>query len=334
MTQNLIAAEQENDLQAQICVESPVTGALKPVVNCSEPERASQHFSEDPPPATVAALEFKVAWLLNDRHSSIDWPGHGNLVVNAPGELKKKYETLCRIAKAHFPSRGDTIDVLNKTIDDYGLGGWANPYGFWTAFKRDMMDAAKKGVEAKCVPLEEGSRTSSDGIRSRNNCHEWKPSEGARDHEKRQVEQWFARTYSEINTIKIPATERWKKVLASGHSLDRLVAEAHTRVLADKDAMEEITSSEREIASLTPVVREIRVLANCSKAQAYRILEKFRKRWADGATEKLRRTRYFREKGPPSVAMPIGPPVEHLSPEVKYEDENTEERQWALLATV
>jgi len=79
MTQNLIAAEQENDLQA--CVESPVTDALGQVVNGCERERASQHFSEDPHAASVAALEFQVAWLLNawriDLGVSLAGPVHG-----------------------------------------------------------------------------------------------------------------------------------------------------------------------------------------------------------------------------------------------------------------
>jgi hypothetical protein len=275
MKQNHKEEQQENNLQAQICVESPVTGALKPVVNCSDPEIPQ---SEDPHPATVAALEFQVAWLLNDRHSSIYWPGHGNLVVNTPGELKKKYETLCRFAEAHFPSRGDTLDVLNQTIDDYGLGGYANPFGFWKAFKRDMIDAAKQGFEARCVPLEEGSRTSSDGIRSRNHSHEWTPSEGSHSHEQKRAKDWLTEKCSEISTTETPAVQKWKNVKASDNQLDRLIAEVFRRVVSDEVVMDELASAKRQVASVSPVVREICYLKGCSPAEAYRILEKFRKR--------------------------------------------------------
>jgi hypothetical protein len=279
MTQNHKEEQQENELQAQICVETGITGALKPVVNCTEPEVPQ---SEDPHPATVAALEFQVAWLLNDSHSSVAWPGHGNLVVNTPGGLKKKYETLCRIAEAHFPSRGDTIDVLDQTIDEYGLGGWANPFGFWTAFKHDMMDAAKKADEAKCVPFETGSRTSSDRIRSRNNCHEWKPSEGSHNHEEKQARQWLNEKYSEISTTETPAVQKWKNVIASDNPLDRLIAEAYRRVLADEGVMDNAAGTKRQMAGVAPVVLQICLLSRCSQAQAYRFLEKFRKQWAGG----------------------------------------------------
>jgi hypothetical protein len=307
MKQNYKEEQQENDLQAQVCVENPVTDAFRSVANGGyERERTSRHFSEDPYPASVAALEFQVAWLLNDSHSSMNWPGHGNMMINTPGELKKKYDNLCRIAKAHFPSRGDTLDVLNETVCDYGLGAYANPFGFWTAFKRDMRDAAKKAVEVKCVPFEKSSQTASDGIRSRKCSHAWQPSEGAHHHEKKQARQWLTQKYSEISATKTPAAQKWKNVIASDNPLDRLLVEAYNRVLTDKDVMEELASSEREVASLAPIVREIRLLTRCSQAKAYRILEKFRKRWADGATEKLGRPQYFREKGPPSVAMPIG----------------------------
>jgi hypothetical protein len=233
-----------------------------------------------PPAATLAAIEFQVACLLNDRLSTVNWPGRGPLVVNEPGGLAQKLGTLRRIAKAHFSSRGDLDDVLNQTIDEYGLWKWANPAGFWTAFKRDMIDAKKSAFEAKRIPLEQADLTSSDGLRSRRDSYEWKMAEGTRKLENEIARKWSIEHAGELYTCKQSVLDKWKIAQASDNEIDRLICGAVHRVAANKAYMDELARADREVAKLTRLVAEVRSLAGCSQAEAYRLISDFKRRYS------------------------------------------------------
>ena len=232
----------------------------------------------EPGPGTIAALEFQVACLLDDRLSLITWPGREPLIVNRPGDLAMKYETLRRIAKANFPSRGDLEDVLNRTIDEYGLMKFANPFGFWTAFKRDMIDAKKAASEAKRVYLENAIRNSSDGTRRERNSHIWTPSQEALITDEQSARKWFAEWPRQRHSDAI--FSKLERVKASGRADDRLVVKAIGQLLANKAYMEELGRSTRQVAKLTGLVAEIRSLAGCSQAEAYRLLGDFKRRYS------------------------------------------------------
>jgi hypothetical protein len=166
--------------QKSVKGEAQVTGSNVAVETVEAPKTFADY--DEPPAATLAAIEFQIASLTNDRLSTVSWPGREPLVVNEPGDLTKKLETLRRIAKTHFPSRGDVDDVLNRTIDEYGLWKWANPSGFWTAFRRDMIDAAKAACEAKRFPLLRRATYKSGLIfRSKRRLHHWSITARGRD---------------------------------------------------------------------------------------------------------------------------------------------------------
>ena len=244
-----------------------------------EPELTSWPSSDHTPDsATVAALEFQVACLLDDRYATVNWPGRGAIVVNEPGGLAKKLEALRRIAKLRFRSRGDIDDVLNSTMDEYGLWKWANPYGFWTAFKRDMIDAKKTAYEAKRVPLEQASRTFSDGVRKQRDSYTWAPTVGTRRVENEIARKWSIERSGALYTCEPPVSHKWELAQASAHPLDRLVCELVRRLAADEDYMDELASTDREAAKSTRLAAEMRSLTGCSLAVAYRQLASFKKR--------------------------------------------------------
>ena len=262
--------------QKSVKEEAQVTEINVAVEKGEAPETYADY--NEPPAATLAAIEFQIASLLNDRLSTVNWPGGEPLVVNEPGGLTKKLETLRRIAKAHFLSRGDLDDVLNQTIDEYRLWKWANPSGFWTAFKRDMIDAAKSAFEAKRFPLEQAGRTFSDGIRNRRASYEWARAGGTHKLENQIARKWSIERSGEIYAFEPSVTDKWEIAQASDHQLDRLVCEAVRRIAADEGYMEELASTTRQAAKLTRIVSEIRSLANCSQAEAYRMLGSFKTR--------------------------------------------------------
>jgi len=232
---------------------------------------------DEPPPATIAALEFQVSCLVNDSLSTVNWRWREPIVVNKPGELSRKYEVLRRIAKSHFPRRGDVEDVLDDTIDEYKLWSWSNPVGFWTAFRRNMIDALKAAYNAKRVYLETGQRASSDGVRRKSNSHEWAESEETRVIDNQNSQNWLVQQLDELHA-QPSVSYKWDLAQASNHQLDRLVCEAVRRISADDGYMEELASTKCESAKLTRFVTEIRSLADCSDAQAYRLLGNFKKR--------------------------------------------------------
>ena len=258
--------------------EAQVTEINIAVEKAEHPETFADY--DEPPAATLAAIEFQIACLLNDRLSTVNWPGREPLVVNEPGGLTKKLETLRRIAKAHFLSRGDVDDVLNQTIDDYGLWKWANPFGFWTAFKRDMIDAAKAASEAKRFPLEQAGRTFSDGIRNQRDSYEWTGAGGTRGLENEIARKWSIERAGEIYTCEPSVSDKWDLAQVSAHPLDRLICEAVRRIAQDEGYMDELASTNREAAKLTRFVGEIRSLAGCSQAEAYRLLGDFKRRYS------------------------------------------------------
>jgi hypothetical protein len=230
-----------------------------------------------PPPGTIAAFEFQVAWLLNDSHAILNWHGH-EVVVNELGGLGKKYENLCRLAKAQFRGRGDVNDVLNSTIDDYELGGWANPFGFWTAFKRDMIDARKVAFEAKRVPLEKATRDSSDGVHRERNSYAWSFSPEVLAIDEQTAQKWLAEWRGQLHAD--PVFSKWERAKTSGARQDCLLVEAIRRVLADEAYMEELARTGGKVAKLTRLVAEVRFLAGCSQAEAYRLLTDFKTRYS------------------------------------------------------
>ncbi len=233
---------------------------------------------DEPPAATQAAIEFQIASLLNDRLSTVNWPGREPLVVNEPGGLTKKLETLRRIAKAHFLYRGDLDDVLNQTIDEYGLWKWANPSGFWTAFKRDMIDGKKAAFEAKRVPLEKATRNSSDGTRRECNSYAWTSSNEALVTDEQSTQKWLAEWRGQLHAD--PMFSKWERAKASGRRQDCLIVRAVCRVLADEAYIDELASTTREVPKLTRFVAEIRSLTGCSQAEAYRLLGDFKRRYS------------------------------------------------------
>ena len=232
----------------------------------------------EPGPGTIAALEFQVACLLDDRLSFIHWPGREPLIVNRPGGLAMKLETLRRIAKANFPSRGDLEDVLNQTIVEYGLMKWANPFGFWTAFKHDMIDAKKAAYEAKRIYVEKVFRNSSDGTRRERNSYIWEPSKGALIADDQSAREWFADWRRQRQSDAI--FSKLERAKASGRADDRLVLKAKDLLLANKAYMDELEGSPLQVAKLTELVAVIRSLTGCSQAEAYRLLGAFKMRYS------------------------------------------------------
>ncbi len=167
---------------------------------CAEQGNATWEFPEtyyDPPPATIAALEFQVACLVDDRHSTVTWPGRKPIVVNEPGGLAKKQRALIRIATSLFPQRGDCEDVLSETTLSYGLVRWTNPVGFWTAFKHDMFDAKKTAFEATRVAVE---RAQSSG--THRNGFEWTPSSESLAMDGRSGQGWLAKRAGEVHALE------------------------------------------------------------------------------------------------------------------------------------
>src|ERR1700676_303788 len=211
--------------------EAQVTEINIAVEKSAPPETFADY--DKPPAATLAAIEFQIASLLNDHLSTVNWPGREPIVVNEPGGLTKKLETLRRIAKAHFLSRGDVDDVLNQTIDEYGLWKWANPSGFWTAFKRDMIDAAKAASEAKRLFLEEAGRTFSDGIRNRRDSFQWARTRGTRKLENEIARKWSIERQGELHTSEPPVSHKWEIAQVSVHPEDRLICQVVRRVATD-----------------------------------------------------------------------------------------------------
>lgn len=270
--------EQMNEQHLDATLEKPIVEVGKPLFDGPEPKTTSWPSSEHPPePATIAALEFEVASLLDDGRSSITWNGR-ECVVNTPGDFSRKYDALRRIANAHFPSRGDILDVLDRTIDEYGLWKWANPLGFWQAFKHDMLDAAKTAFEAKRICLEKAGRTRSDRIRPKRNSFEWTGSGEALAIDGQTAQGWLLERSGELHASESSILNKWEIAQASDYELDRLVCEALRRVAADSDYMEELADSKRETAKLTRLVAEVRSVARCSQAEAYRLLGNFKKR--------------------------------------------------------
>jgi hypothetical protein len=264
--------------QKSVKDETQVTESNVAVEKAASRETLADY--DKPHAATLAAIEFQIASLLNDHLSTVNWPGREPIVVNEPGGLAKKLETLSRIAKAHFLSRGDVDDVLNQTIDEYGLWKWANPSGFWTAFKRDMIDAAKAASEAKRIPLEQGGRTFSDGIRNRRDSYEWTRAGGTRKLENEIARKWSIERSGEIYTCEPSVSHKWEIAQVSVHPLDRLICEVVRQVAADEGYMDELASTNREAAKLTRFVAEIRSLTGCSQAEAYRLLGDFKRRYS------------------------------------------------------
>jgi len=242
---------------------------------------ASDSGEQTPAPTTIAAVEFQLAWLLNDRQATLNWHGR-EVVVNEPGGLAKKYERVRRIARASFPSRGDVDDVLNRTIDDYELGGWSNPFGFWTAFKRDMLDTKKAASERKRAYLDHVERAASDGIRRAGNSYEWAISSDAARLQNQIAQKWLLQEAGEIHGSSV--AEKWQLAKASERPLDRLICEAVRRVMADDGYMHELATTTREAAKLARLVAEIRSLEGCSQAEAYRLLTNFKNCHSSGWT--------------------------------------------------
>jgi hypothetical protein len=264
--------------QKSVKDEAQVTESNVAVEKGEAPETFADY--DEPPAATLAAIEFQIASLLNDRLSTVNWPGCEPLVVNEPGGLAKKLATLRRIAKAHFSSRRDLDDVLNRTIDEYRLWKWANPFGFWRAFKRDMIDAKKTAYESKRSPLEQASQTFSDGIRKLRDSYKWAPAGGTRKLENEIARKWSIERSGEIYTCEPAVSHKWEIAQVSPHPLDRLVCEVVRRVAADEGYMDELASTDREVAKLTRFVAEIRSLTGCSQAEAYRLLGDFKRRYS------------------------------------------------------
>jgi putative DNA primase/helicase len=88
MKQNHKEEQQENNLQAQICVESPVTGALRPVENSFERERAPRHAPTVTLPSDV---------------------------------ITRGKEIVIRMLKAGFEARKASVSVTNSTGGPFAL---------------------------------------------------------------------------------------------------------------------------------------------------------------------------------------------------------------------
>lgn len=231
----------------------------------------------EPPPAVVAALEFQVAALVNDQRASWNWHGR-EIVVNEPGGLKRKLNALLRIAKSKFPRHRDAEDVLSETIHEYGLWKWANPFGFWTAFKRNIIDASKAAFESKRVHVEPAEGAGSN----RQTNHKAESPEVLKNHE--AVQNWLVEQSGELHAAGPSVAEKWDLAQASDHQLDRLITGAAQRLRADDGYMEELSQTERQVAKLTRLVAEIRSRTGCSQAAAYRLLAEFSERYSRRST--------------------------------------------------
>jgi hypothetical protein len=254
-------------------------------------------------PATIAALDFQVACLVDDGYSTIDWPNREPDVVNKPGDFARKYEALRRIARAYFPRRGDVEDVLDHTIDEYRLWSWGSPFGFWTAFKRNMIDAKKAACNSKSIYLEHPQRSSSDGIRTRRNSHEWTETPQVNAIDRQTAQNWLRKQSAELHASEPPVSEKWGIVEASDDKLDRLFCEAGRRIMADDEYMEELASSKRQAPTSTRLIAEIRSLAKCSQAEAYRLLHAFRERHSSALSKKVEANADSLRKNATSLAM-------------------------------
>lgn len=233
----------------------------------------------EPPPAVIAALEFQVAALVNDQRATWNWHGR-EIVVNEPGSFKRKLNALRRIAESKFPRRGDAEDVLSETIHEYGLWKWANPFGFWTAFKRNIIDASKAAFESKRVHVEPA-----EGAGSNRQINDRAESPDAlKAHEAAQ--KWLVEQSGELHAAGPSVAEKWDLAQASDHQLDRLITDAAQRLMADDGYLEELSQTERQVAKLKRLVTEIRSRTGCSQAEAYRLLAEFSERYSRRSTKK------------------------------------------------
>jgi len=226
------------------------------------------------PEIEIAALEYQVASLLDDKDSTLHWRGKVPIAINKRGDWARKLSALQRIAKYIFPKRGDVDEVLDHTIADYGLWTWSNPLGFWKAFKRDMFDAKKGAYEAKREPLELSDAVPSDGTRIKQNSYEWTASGATQTLDTQIARQWHLEAQRDRwPSIPFKSLEAAK---ASGHAGDITVVRILDRLLKDKDYLEVL--SLKKVANLARVVKELQRERNCSIAEAYRLLKAFKKR--------------------------------------------------------
>jgi hypothetical protein len=236
------------------------------------PESGASSSIHEPPPAVVAALEYQVAALVHDQRSTLNWRGR-EIVVNTPGGFKRKQARLHQIAASRFRGRGDVEDVLSDTIVEYGLWQYANPFGFWTAFRRNIFDVAKSGFESTSVPLEQPSIGRPSRL-----PHRWIASPESRLIEHDATKSWIVDEASRLHSLEPTVGEKWLAIRNSDDPLDELIRAAGERLMADDEYMEELSHSDSETAHKTRLVSEIRAIEGCSKAEAYRLLARFRHR--------------------------------------------------------
>jgi hypothetical protein len=234
------------------------------------PESGARSSIHEPPPAVVAALEYQVAALVHDQRSTLNWRGR-EIVVNTPGGFKRKQARLHQIAASQFRGRGDVEDVLSDTIVEYGLWQYANPFGFWTAFRRNIFDVAKSGLESMSVPLEQPSIANRSRLSGM-----WAPSPESRLIESDATKSWIVDEASRLHSLEPAVSEKWLAIRNSDDPLDELIRAAGDRLMADDRYLEELSHTDSETANMTRLVAEIRAIEGCSKAEAYRLLARFR----------------------------------------------------------